>query len=402
MKISFLYFNILSLFIGSPTTANTDSIKVATGLSAYTSNVFGLPKQSQKDIFKINFNFKKKNTLSNLAIQISENKQTTLDGSSFRYIFKSSTLGFGKISRNWSFSPKTSLIMSSNSKPPRSIFFFSKNRHKLRFLPHPLEWSFDIFNSTTKQSLNNQSSMMVGTRITISPIKNLNFELLRTGQWGGQRYESGLDGLFGALFSDTNTSKNSNVNQLAGFGFSYKMPKKYYLTKIYGQVVGEDEAGNLPSCFMHMYGLEWSLNRSRYPTSLGIEIVDTRIGYTENGFCGPNTAYNNGVYDYSHYGVVMGAAIDTESKSTELFGATKISKKIEAKYSIKKVLINEHNSPSHRLTSTKETGLISSVSVSYINKNLTITSGLFHQSFNLKKANIQNGVKFGFSTSISF
>ena len=34
-----------------------------------------------------------------------------------------------------------------------------------------------------------------------------------------------------------------------GFGVSYLIPSKIIPLRIYGQAIGEDEAGNLPSCF---------------------------------------------------------------------------------------------------------------------------------------------------------
>ena len=45
---------------------------------------------------------------------------------------------------------------------------------------------------------------------------------------------------------------------MAGFGISYLIPSNIMPLRIYGQAVGEDEAGNLPSCFAYLAGLEWS------------------------------------------------------------------------------------------------------------------------------------------------
>ena len=94
---------------------------------------------------------------------------------------------------------------------------------------------------------------------------------------------------------------------MAGFGISYTMPTKEIPLRIYGQAIGEDEAGNLPSCFTYLAGIEWTNTKIKYPTTVSIETIDTRIDKTRNGFCGPNTMYNNSTYDYTNYGKVNGS-----------------------------------------------------------------------------------------------
>ena len=143
---------------------------------------------------------------------------------------------------------------------------------------------------------------------------------------GWQGHSNGISAL-GRFIFDTNSGSNSNINKMAGFGISYTIPTKEIPLRIYGQAIGEDEAGNLPSCFTYLAGLEWTNTKIKYPTIIGIEAIDTRIDKTTNGYCGPNTMYNNNTYDYTNYGKTMGAAIDTEGTSLGLYIRSQISQK---------------------------------------------------------------------------
>jgi hypothetical protein len=189
---------------------------------------------------------------------------------------------------------------------------------------------------------------------------------------------------------------------MAGFGISYKIPKMIIPLRIYSQAIGEDEAGNLPSCFGYLAGLEWINTKIKYPTIVAVETIDTRVNTTTNGNCGPNTMYNNGMYDYTNYGKTMGAALDTEGTSLALYLRSQISQKINIKFATKSVVINDNNWSGHRLSTKKQSGFISSLGVSWVKNNISFNGDIYNQTFNLDKANIKNGYGVGFYSSIIF
>jgi len=240
-------------------------------------------------------------------------------------------------------------------------------------LPSKANWSLEVFNGFAEGSLNETKSLLLGARIILSPFEGLDFELVQTSQWGGKGYSTGISALGAALFFDTNDNSNSNINKMAGFGISYLIPSNIIPLRIYGQAVGEDEAGNLPSCYAYLAGVEWS-----------------------------NTIYNNGTYDYINYGDTMGAAIDTEGNSLELFGQSQISQKISIKYSTKLVTINDKNSAGHRLSSNRQSGLINSLGASWNKNNIRFNVNIYDQGFTLDKASIKSSSGVGFSSSIIF
>ena len=284
----------------------------------------------------------------------------------------------------------------------KSIYLKLRNKFQYNWMQSKANWSFEAFNGYTKNSLNRNESMLAGARVIFSPIKGLDFELVQTSQWGGEGYSNGISALGAALLFDTNAGKNSNINKMAGFGISYLIPSNLIPLRIYGQAIGEDEAGSLPSCYAYLAGLEWSNTKIKYPTTIGFEVLDTRINQTKHGNCGPNTIYNNATYDYINYGNTMGAPIDTEGNSLEFFGKSQISEKLNIKFSTKLITINDTNWAGHRLSSKRQSGIMNTFGAIWSRDNVRLTGDIFYQGFNLDKANIKSGSGVSFSSSIIF
>jgi hypothetical protein len=397
----FLYF-FASI---QPIFANNQTLHISTFL-AYNSKHFLDMENSlglyNKSVSKFNIEYNAVNSVSQLTLNYDEYNNFTLDGSYIQYTKGIATYGVGTVDRHWSFSDNTSLILSNNARPSESIYLKLENRFGYDWLPSKADWSLEVFNGYTKGSLNGSKSILLGLRAILSPVEGLNFELVQTSQWGGNKYNNGISSLRSALFFDTNDGSNANINKMAGFGISYLMPSNTLPIRIYGQAIGEDEAGNLPSCFAYLAGLEWSNTKIRYPIFISIEAIDTRIDTTTNGNCGPNTMYNNGTYDYTNYAKTMGAAIDTEGTSLGLYVRSQISEKINIEFATKSVVINDNNWSGHRLSTKRQSGLINSLGVSWVKNNISFNGDIYYQGFNLDKTNIKSGYGVGFSSSIIF
>jgi hypothetical protein len=406
----FMYRNIFSLLLfflnyTQPIFAQTNPPKIKTDLSYYSERFLGVVNKhrySNKGIIKFDLKYDQKNSSSQLSLNYSKDGKYTLDGSYLQYTSGIITFGVGSIDRRWSFSNNTSLILSHNARPTQSVYLKLKNKFDYSWLPSEANWSLEAFNGINEGALNNTRSMLAGIRAILIPIEGLQFELIQTSQWGGKDYSEGLSSLGTALFLDTNSGSNSNINKMAGYGISYEIPRKIIPLRIYGQLIGEDEAGSLPSCNTYMAGLEWLNTKIKYPTIVGIETIDTRINTTEHGYCGPNTMYNNNIYNYTNYGKTMGAAIDSEGTSLGLYIRSQISQKINIEFATKSVVINDNSWSEHRLSTKRQQGLINSLGVSWVNNNIKYTGNIYNQDFNLDKANIKNGHGISFSSSIAF
>lgn len=403
MKLLALLF-IFITFSFHPIFAQKQTLRISTFLAYQSERSLDLEKSLKpSNIITSKFNIKY-NTLSStsqIALNYDGNNNFNLDGSYFQYTNGIATYGLGAVERHWSFSDNTSLILSNNARPPVTIYLRLENRFGYDWMPSKAKWSFEAFNGFTDGSFNDSKSMLLGLRAILSPIEGLEFELVQTSQWGGKSHKTGISALGAALALDTNASSNSNINKMAGIGVSYKIPTIIPL-RIYGQVIGEDEAGNLPSCLARFAGLEWTNTKIKYPTIVGIETIDTRIDTTTHGNCGPNTMYNNSTYDYTNYGKTMGAAIDSEGTSVGIYLLSQISQKINIEFTTKSVIINDNNWSGHRLSSNRKSGLINSLGVSWIKNNISFNGNIYNQGFNLDKANIKSGYGVGLSSSIIF
>lgn len=339
-----------------------------------------------------------------LGIAVDDDGDAILEHSGISYDFGNVTLGFGNVERHWSFSDRTSLIMSGNAPSPTSFYVTAGQSTAPTWWPMSWigPWSVEVFNAWTEGSDSPNGAMLLGMRFVASPIEGLELEFVRAAQWGGGSYDSGISGLIDAATANTNEGPSSHVNQLAGFGFSLSLPANGNGARIYGQAVGEDEAGGLPSCFMHMIGAEWSHLIAGRPVTIGIERVDTRIGRTGGGFCGPNTAYNNGAYKYTNDGTVMGAPIDTEGVSTTIFGEIELYQDLAFDFSIGSATINDANWSGHRLSTSRQEGAFGSVGVTWSMASTEVIAGVSFQDFELERADMPMGWSAHLSISTEF
>jgi len=334
-------------------------------------------------------------------ISLNKTNKLNFDHSFAEYNGKTISYGIGVIDRHWGFSENESLILSKNSRPLKSIYFKYKNNFKLPYFINKFYWDFEVFNGVTEKSSSNSSSMLLGARAVINLSDKLKFELTQTSQWGGKGYNKNIRAFSDALIGNANEGKNEDINKLAGFGLSYSFTQKIPL-KIYGQAIGEDESGSLPSCYMYIAGIEWHTLDNFYPSKIGVEYIDTRIDQTQGGNCGKNTAYNNNIYKYTNYNHVLGSSIDSEGNLFSLYGKSNITNAINIEYSIKKIVINDASFSKHRLSTSRETGVSTDFKMFWDFKNSQITTGIHYQGLNLDKIKIKDGLGLSISSSIYF
>jgi len=400
----FLIIFFASLLNTQPLFSQNDNLNMRVGTAFNSVNVLGVYnnlRTQNKSNVNFNLEYSKRSLSSQLSFNFDDHDKLSFDNSYVNYEKGIANLSIGKVDRIWSFSEKSSLILSSNSRSLEAISINLKNEFNTKWLPYTANWSVELINGSTKNSFNGENSVLTGARAIISPYENLKFEFLQTTQWGNQNdklYSTDIN----AFFLDTNVGKNANVNRMAGFGISYSVPLNGKTYHFYSQAIGEDEAGNLPSCFSYMVGLELTAPKMKFPTILAIEAVDTRVKKTSNENCGPNTMYNNGVYDYINYDTVLGVPIDTEGTSLEFFGQSQVNNNLSINYSTKFLNINDKNYLRHRLSSKRSLGTITSLGVNWKKDGFNLGGSISYQDLILDKANISNGTIFSLFTSVKF
>jgi len=401
----FLIFVFATFLNTQPLFSQNDTLNKSVGTAFNSGNVLGVYnnlRTQNKSNVNFNLEYSKRNLSSQLSLNFDDHDKLSFDNSYVNYKKGIANLSIGKVDRIWSFSKKSSIILSSNSRPLKALSLKLENRFNSNWMPSTANWSVELINSSTKKSLTGNNSMLSGARVLINPSEKLKFEFLQIGQWGDHNdnlYSSDIDAL---LFTNTNEGQKSNLSKMAGFGLSYSIPLNENTYRFYSQTIGEDEAGSLPSCLAWIAGLELSAPKMKFPTILTIEAIDTRVKKSTHGNCGPNTMYNNSTYDYINYDTVLGVPIDTEGASLELFGQSQVNKNLGINYSTKFLSINDKDYSQHRLSSERSLGTITSLGVSWKKDGFNLGGSISYQDLILDKVNVSNGTIFSLFTSVKF
>ena len=216
---------------------------------------------------------------------------------------------------------QSSLALSNNTPALTAIGFqrASASTSESPWLAWLGPWNYEFFVAQTVDARNPANAYLIGNRITLRPFSNLELGLTRTAQWGGegrpQTARSFIKALVGAgTNADTvGLQKFDPANQLAGFDARLRCPGGLPCAA-YAQLIGEDQAGLLPSKYLGLYGLEgWSADgRQRYFAEYAETACRTPIGRVGERGC----AYRNGSYPegYTSAGRWLGASVGPDSR----------------------------------------------------------------------------------------
>lgn len=328
----------------------------------------------------------------------SDRGKILFDGSHVERYFGNWTLGAGAVERHWSPSRYTSLILSRNARPLPSVYLAKSTATAFEtpLLSWLGPWDGEVFVTAPDSQAGPGDGRLFGARFRFRPLNGLEIDLVRTAQWSG-----GAGAFWDMLIGDTNEGTSAEINQMAGLGISYSLPEHILPARAYLQAIGEDESGGLPSCFMYLAGVELDTTLRGVPTRITLEGVDTRISTTENGFCGPNTAYNQHTYPYTRDGTVMGAAIDSEGYAANLHVRHELPR-FDLSWGLGHATINDASSSAHRLSSVRVSGPQAYLGVATDWQGLQVEALVAHQGFDLDKADLDKGLRIAIGVSRRF
>jgi Capsule assembly protein Wzi len=185
-------------------------------------------------------------------------------------------------------------------------------------------WSADLFMGRLEGHTEPRRPLLVGTRLQFRPAPGLAIGLSRTMQWGGQGRDESLRSLMGGLLGRDNlgasgvTRTNEPGNQLAGFDWLWQSAAPGG-PSWYGQVIGEDEAGMLPSKNMVLLGADASLSIAGRKARMFVEAADTTAGTLRPdpafGAAYRHHAFRQG---YTHAGAPLGHPVGGDARLTSL------------------------------------------------------------------------------------
>jgi len=165
--------------------------------------------------------------------------------------------------RNWGPGWTGSLILDGAAQPVAALGW---RRPLPRASEHPWlrwmgPWSADVFFGRLAGHDTPERPELIGMRLQLQPWDFLQIGLSRTMQWGGRGREESLRSLLRGLLGEDNvgshgiTKANEPGNQLAGFDWRVRLGADED-NAFYGQAIGEDEDGGLPSAYIAQFGLQ--------------------------------------------------------------------------------------------------------------------------------------------------
>ena len=200
----------------------------------------------------------------------------SLDESAIRVRLGAGRLYASVERRHWGPSWVGSLILDGGARPVPAVGWRKEDESVFRspLLSWLGPWHVDAFAGQLAQRSGPSHPHLLGARLQAMPLSGLELGVSGTLQWGGSGRPESLSSLLRAIGGQSNVdpshpSGEDPGNGLAGFDARYT--RAFGATRtasVYGQAIGEDEAGNLPSHYLVMFGID---------TAFALDIATVRL-----------------------------------------------------------------------------------------------------------------------------
>lgn len=228
----------------------------------------------------------------------------------------------GQIESYWGPGHEGSLIRGDATRP---VYGITAQRAEHQAFTHPWlswigPWQYQLFAGQLDDYQAVPHAKLLGLRVTMQPWPYLELGASRTLQWGGEGRSESASSLWNAIKGNDNFTDGSQdkSNQIAGFDARLNLQQwTQQPLSIYGQYVGEDEAGLLPSKKMYLFGVDYSASYKNLPYQLYAEWANTCSNGKVLG-----VSYNHYIYQdgYYQHGAPLGHAMGGDSEMYALGG----------------------------------------------------------------------------------
>lgn len=236
---------------------------------------------------------------------------------------------------NWSVSVNTldrwwgpgwdgSIILSNNARPIPAISIDRTftDAFDTKLLSWLGPWDFSMHFGQFESDRAVPDAQFFGMRFNFRPHRSLEIGLSRTAQWCGEGRPCDLETFLDLLVGRDNRGDdgidgdNEPGNQLAGFDIRWSTRLLGIPLAVYGQFIGEDEAGGLPSRYLGQFGIEGTgIWRDRWSYRWFGEFAGTACQFYESRKR-YNCAYNHSIYEtgYRYRGRSVGHSIENDAE----------------------------------------------------------------------------------------
>jgi hypothetical protein len=239
-------------------------------------------------------------------------------------------LSAGYVDRWWGPGWDGSLILSTSARPIPAITL--ERNYSDPFQVPVLKWlgpwrATILFGVLESERDDFDHTQFFGARVTFKPWRYLEVGLSRTALWCGEGRPCGWSTFWDLLTGNDNNQPPAEQpgDQLAGYDLRLNSPWRHLPLALYGQMIGEDEAGFLPSKFLGLFGIEYwgSIGSGSYRVHL--EYADSTCDFSRQA---PqfDCAYESAIYTvgYRFRGRSIGHSMDGDGRLTTL-GALYVS-----------------------------------------------------------------------------
>ena len=185
-------------------------------------------------------------------------------------------------------------------------------------------WQYQLFAGQLDDYEAIPDAKLFGARLTASPWEWLEVGASRTFMWGGEgrpeSFSSFGDAVLGTKDNEATAGNTDNdpANQLGGFDAKIQLaPLLNVPASVYGQYVGEDEAGGLPAKNMYLAGVDYASEAYGKPYQLYAEYADTRSSGEVKGVSYDHFLYTDGYYQQ---GYPLGHSLGGDAESVSVGG----------------------------------------------------------------------------------
>lgn len=252
-----------------------------------------------------------------------DGEEVRADGSLIGIALGNFAFAASTLDRWWGPGWDGSLILSHNARPIPALTIDRNftDAFESRWLSWIGPWDLSVMMGQMEKERAVPDARFFGVRFNFRPLASLEIGLSRTAQWCGEDRPCDFSTFVDLLAGRDNrgdgiATSNEPGNQLAGVDLRWSLAQFRLPIAVYGQFIGEDEAGGFPSRYLAQLGAKGAgLAGNRWSYRWFGEVTDTSCGFYESddNF---NCAYNHGIYQtgYRYRGRAVGHGADNDAR----------------------------------------------------------------------------------------
>ncbi|MDC4626399.1 capsule assembly Wzi family protein [Acinetobacter baumannii] len=296
--------------------ADNDTVKVGAFAETDIKNIPQAFSDNQKSQYQgsLEFNAGGENWDAKIRVnaekdpQIDRGHDVNVEGSYVAGKLWNQWLVAGQIPTWWGPGHDGSLIRGDASRPVYGVTMQRavQDAFENKWLSWIGPWQYQLFAGQLDDYKAVPHAKLLGMRVTARPVPALEIGASRAIQIGGDGQPDSFKAYWNAVIGkDNGCTENSCVgednasNQLAGFDARLQLQPLFNIpVSVYGQYIGEDEAGGLPSKKMYLAGADYSSMINNMPYQIYAEWADTRTNGDVRGISYNHHQYTDGYYQH--------------------------------------------------------------------------------------------------------